>query len=448
MLNRDFTAKLEQWYKTSDRKPLVVRGARQVGKTTTIKNFGVQKKLIYLNLEKMSDKNLFSEVRSAKELIKIIEVAKQETINIGETILFIDEIQESENALNQLRFFYEETPGLHVVAAGSLLEVEMEHRSFQIPVGRVEYAYMSPLTFTEYLKSIKETKSVEYLDSIKLSDTIPEPLHNKLSTLYKEFTLLGGMPEIVANHIKGKSYEELTTIYESILIGYSDDISKYAKYPTTVDAIKFIIETAPKYSGTTITYNNFDNSHYQSKQISSGFKILERARLFKLVRPSDSIQLPIVQNLKAKPKLIFFDTGLANYVAGLSVEYTSKLSLDNIYKGQIAEQAAGLSLWNQTLSNRNSLNYWTKFKAGSTAEIDFLYSQKGRTVPIEVKSGPSGRLRSLHQYIDATGKHLAIKITSNQLAIEETKTIKQNKFRLVNIPHFLTYRISEFIENL
>ena len=447
MLRRTFTNKLNNWYLKTKRKPLVVRGARQVGKTTTVKEFAKDKHLVYLNLEKSSDRNLFSEVRSAKEILKVIETSTKQTVKVGESLVFIDEIQESTNAMNQLRFLYEELPDLHVVAAGSLLEIRLKEGDIRIPVGRVEYEYMSTLTFEEFLYAKNEIQTLEFIKSLTVYDEIPQPIHQATLDLYREFTLIGGLPEIVANYVENNNYQALEPIYESIITGFIDDINKYSKLSLR-RTFEFVLESMPYYAGSTITYNKFHHSEYTSKQTSAVFKTLQEARLLKLIRPTDSLDLPIKENLKAKPKLVIFDTGLISYTTNLVNEYSANIELNNIYKGQIAEQAVGLSLWQQTNNHKNSLHYWTRFKSGFSAEIDYIFSAEGSLFPVEVKSGAVGSLKSLHGYIDKSKYDFGIRISSSNLNLESLKTYSQKNFRLLNLPHYLTFRLLELIETI
>ncbi len=445
MFDRVFTSHLVNWYHNEARKPLIVRGARQVGKTTTIKSFAEKYGMVYLNLERAADRNIFRSVTSAQESIRDIEIATKHKITPGKTVLFIDEIQESQLAMSQLRFYYEEQPDLHVVAAGSLLELKLKESSIEVPVGRIQYGYMSGVTFDEYLRAIGNEQAHDYLAELTMFDTISESIHETMLNTFRDYALIGGMPEIVANYVSNHSYESLHEIYDSILTSFSDDIRKYSKGAKS-DHLTYLLNACPKYAGTTVTFNKFDNSDLNSKQVSAAFTTLQLARLTTLVRPSNSIELPVAENLKAKPKLLFFDTGLVNYAAGLVSSYIETSDLSAIHRGAIAEQVAGLSLWQQTEGVQNALNFWTKFKAGASAEIDFLLTHKGRLVPIEVKSGSVGRLRSLHQFIDVSEFRFAVKISSQPLHIEQVKSLQGTSFTLLNIPHYLTYRLLDLID--
>lgn len=447
-IKRNVEKPLLKWARQKDRKPLIVRGARQIGKTFSITLFAKNnfKNFITLNLEKSADKKIFSEVRDSALLIKDLEILKQSKITPGETLIFIDEIQESANAMQQLRFFYEEVPELHVIAAGSLLEVKIKQETISIPVGRVEYLYMFPLEFNEFLNAMQYEQSLQLINSLSLKEKISDLSHQMLLQQFREYLLIGGMPEVVSHYAVNKKYFELNKIYESLITGFRDDINKYATGRER-EHLEFLIETAPKYSGSSISYHKFAGSEYNSRDMSNAFKTLERALLLKLIRPSNSLQLPVEANYKAAPKLVFFDQGLVSYQANLSAEFATKNSIQDIYRGKLTEQALGQTLWSQSVRDNFSLNYWARFKAGASAELDYLISFGETLIPIEAKSGAIGKLRSLHEFIDRSETDFAVKVTASPLNIEAVQTIKGKEFRLLNIPHYLAFKLKKLCDN-
>lgn len=203
MFEREINKIFLEWKNRKKRKPLVIRGARQVGKTSAVNLFAEDsfKTYIYINLEQEDNLALFSRMNPVHELVQAIQLKFNKKIIAGATFIFIDEIQNSSIAMNQLRYFYEEMPDLHVAAAGSLLEVKMKSEGFSFPVGRVEYCYMHPVTFEEYLSAMKETEALHYINSVKPEKKIPSEIHNTLMKKYQEYLLVGGMPEAARKNI-------------------------------------------------------------------------------------------------------------------------------------------------------------------------------------------------------------------------------------------------------
>lgn len=254
IFKRTIKKKLEAWKKSSKRKPLIIRGARQVGKTTLVKEFAKSYKYsILINLEKPSDIAYFNNYNEAKSIVESLLLSRNISIaSIGETLLFIDEIQESPKAIQMLRYFYEEYPDLNVIAAGSLLEFAMRKvKSF--PVGRIEYIYMHPLNFQEYLGAINHQSAIEQLNKVPHESYA----HKVLLDLFNQYAIVGGMPEVVNNFIEKDSLTELPKVYESIWGTYKNDVEKYTSNETERKVIKHVMATAHLYIDQRIKFQNF-----------------------------------------------------------------------------------------------------------------------------------------------------------------------------------------------
>jgi uncharacterized protein len=230
MFHRNLATLLLEWKNRRVRKPLVIRGARQVGKTSAVHQFGSQEfeTYIYINLELEDNAALFARMQPVKDLLQLIQLKFNKKISPGSTLIFIDEVQNSDVAMNQLRYFYEEMPDLHVVAAGSLLEVKMKSEGFAFPVGRVEYCYLHPVTFDEFLAAQGEIEALNYISSVKPDTVIPEEIHIMMMKKFQSFLLVGGMPEAVARYAETQSFIDVDPVYESILTGLRDDVFKYS----------------------------------------------------------------------------------------------------------------------------------------------------------------------------------------------------------------------------
>lgn len=398
-MKRDITVELSAWKTRTRRKPLIIRGARQVGKTYSITEIGKSefKFFVKIDFEKqIQARKIFEGDLSPSRLIPLIELETGIDISIGDTLLFFDEIQLCPQALVSLRYFYEECPDLHVVAAGSLLEFEMERISF--PVGRVEFLYMHPLTFGEFL--INQGK--ERLDAMrpKLADTDPieETVHALLMDALRTFFMVGGMPEAVQSYIETNSFNEVRRVHESLVNSLIQDLLKYEKHLEN-DLVREIIETVSHHVGSAIKYSGLSPtaSHYKIKQ---ALKTLEKALLVSPVH-SSSGGLPLGGNLnKSAFKLCLSDIGMMQQLCGIPAgEIMQSDDLMATYKGALCEQFIGQELAAAGGSQSNRLFYWSRAAKSSNAEVDYLLVRDGKTIPIEVKNGPAGRLKSLHRYL-------------------------------------------------
>lgn len=435
MISRTILKSLQIWANDVHHKPLVLRGARQIGKTTIVKEFGKQFDIfIPLNLELLSDRRLFEQELPVQQLFQAILFYKNIIREPNQRLLiFIDEIQYSPAAVAILRYFYEELPDIYVIAAGSLLETLIDtHVSF--PVGRVEYQYMYPLTFEEFLFAFNETAAVDVLNS----HNIPDYAHDKLLELFHLYTMIGGMPEIVASFAKNRDWTKLSNIYQSLLIGYQDDVGKYAKTHAQATVIRHVIDKAPLHAGTRITFQHFGQSNYGSREIKEALLILEKAMLIKLIYPTTYLKSPFEPDQKKSPRLQFLDTGLVNFFMGLQKEFFALKDLNNLYQGRITEHIVGQQLLGTHTVTQNRLLFWVREKSQSSAEVDFVLPDGSQLIPIEIKSGKTGSLRSLHSFIDFSEDNLfAIRLYNGKIFREKIKSIGGKSFELLNLPYYL-----------
>ncbi len=446
MFQRNIATLLIEWKNKRGRKPLVIRGARQVGKTSAVHQFGdaAFETYIYINLELEDNLALFARMLPVRDLLQLIQLKFNKKITPGSTLIFIDEVQNSDIAMNQLRYFYEEAPDLHVVAAGSLLEVKMKSEGFTFPVGRVEYCYLHPATFDEFLAAQGETEALNYILSVKPDTVISDEIHAMMMKKFHAFILVGGMPEAVARYAETRSFIDLDPVYESILTGLRDDVSKYAGAAKT-KYIQHIIEHATKYVGLQIKYEKFGESNFRSREMSEAFDVLEKAMIISRVIASASKQMPLMSNLKKFPKLLFLDTGLVNYQIGMRTEIAMMDDINAVYHGQVGEQIAGQTLLALNTRKNANLHYWYREQKGATSEVDYLMVINDRLVPVEVKSGKTGTLRSLHNFMDESRCDFAIRIYSGNMRSEQITTFNKKKFALFSVPFYLLFRIHKLL---
>jgi len=438
---------LLQWKSSPYRKPLVIRGARQTGKTTLVRKFGRSfDTYIELNLETERDRRLFDNDLTVSDLLQYICLEKG-IVRQGQTLLFLDEIQYSSRAVMLMRYFYENMPDLYVISAGSLLEIMMEKNKISFPVGRVEYLYLFPMNFREFLQALNEKAALSFY----LQIPIPALAHDKLSQLFRLYSFVGGMPEAVSRYAETRDLSRLSDVYSSLLTGFMDDVSKYASTTHESDVIRHIIETAPKESGQRITFEKFGNSGYRSVDVSTCMRKLERAMLLYLRYPVTNIDLPVNPDKKLKPRLQILDSGLMNYSVGIHAEYFRDIRLADVYRGILAEQM----VWQEMLSqkNRELTNplFWVREKKQSNAEVDFVYSGEGRMYPVEVKSGKDGSLRSLHQLICQSDVPLAIRLFDQKYSLLDAVTpasenLPGKGYRLLSLPFYCAGKIAEYIQ--
>ena len=446
MFHRNIAEQLMEWKNQKARKPLVIRGARQVGKTSAVQQFGSKSFDTYIpiNLELKDHAALFTRVQPIKDLLQLIQLKFNNKISPGSTLIFIDEVQNSDIAMNQLRYFHEEMPDLHVVAAGSLLEVKMKSEGFAFPVGRVEYCYLHPVTFDEFLAAQGETEALSYLCSIKPDTVIPEEIHAMMMKKFHAYLLVGGMPEAVERYAQTQSFIDVDPVYESILTGLHDDVSKYASAAKT-KYLQHIIEHASKYVGLQIKYEKFGESNFRSREMSEAFDVLEKAMLIHRVFASASKQMPLMANLKKSPKLLHLDIGLVNYQIGMRTDLAMMDDINAVYHGQVGEQIVGQTLLAMNTRRNPNLHYWYREQKGATSEVDFLIVINDRLIPVEVKSGKTGTLRSLHAFMDEGRSDFALRVYSGNMRTERIATPGKKKFTLFSVPFYMLFRVHELL---
>jgi len=443
MFERNVVTALKKWAEKSNRKPLILRGSRQVGKTTLVDSFSQNfDNYLYLNFEKNpSAISLFEKEQEIGDLLAEIFLFCNKENRSGKTLLFIDEIQNSAMATMKLRYFYEaKLPDLYVIAAGSLLET-MLNKNLSFPVGRVEYLAVRPCVFNEFLRAIGETA----LEKALLTHKIPESLHAKTIKLFNTFTLIGGMPEIVADYAANKNFVGLGAIYESLLTSYRDDVEKYAKNDTMSQTLRYILQSGWKFAAERIALSGFAGSSYKSREMGEAFRTLEKTFVLELCHPTTDTRVPITKELKRSPKLLWLDCGLVNYAANVQKEVFGALDILDAWRGKIAEQIVAQELL--ALDNRvsNQRNYWVRNKKDSDAEVDFILQYDNKVIPIEVKSGHNSKLKSLHLFMEEAPHDTAVRVWSQPFSIDEVATKNGKKFRLINLPFYYVGRIEDIL---
>ena len=399
---------LSEWAARPNHKPLLLRGARQVGKSTAIRHLGEQfKYYLEINLEKQPDyKALFQPNLDVKRIVPQIAAIYGTPIVPGQTLLFIDEIQECQEAIMALRFFKEDMPELHVVAAGSLLEFVLD----DIPtfgVGRIHSMYMYPMTFDEFLKANGEKLLIEARNQASPASPLPTPLHDKLTTLLRTFMLVGGMPESVAKWVETRDYLQCQEVQDDIITGYEADFPKYKK-KVDPQLLRMTMRSAAQQATKKFMYSQVPGE-YKTAEVKKALELLIKANIIIPVTHTNANGLPIGDGRDdGIRKMLVLDTGLMlrllNMAMGDITEITTHIltatAADLVNKGPMAEMLAGLELIHYRTPNlQHELFYWLRQAKNATAEVDYILPFDMRILPFEVKAGVQGGMKSLWDYM-------------------------------------------------
>lgn len=430
---------LKKWKDQSDRLPIILRGARQVGKSFIIEKFGKEnfESILTCNFEFRPElRNCFDNLDPLSICAKL-EVAFKTRIIPGKTLLFLDEIQNCTAAITALRYFKEKLPALHVIAAGSLLEFVLHEEKLSFPVGRVQFLYLRPLSFYEYLVSQNHSQLVEMLDNVTLQHPLEPFVHDQLLLHLREYFLIGGMPSVIRSFLQNGSFLECETILTGLLETYRSDFSKYAT-KAQYKHLQIFFEKAPGLICKDFKYSHVSPEH-RSHDLKIALEQLGWAGLFHKVIATSASGLPFQVHAKEnKFKLLFLDGGLVNCANKLDVQTAWNTDLMQINSGAQAEQFVGQELLAYANPRTNlQLYYWKRDKKGAMAEIDYIIQRGSQILPIEVKSGSTGSLKSLTQFLLEKQSPFGIRISQHPLSFHE---------RILSVPLYLINQLSRLIE--
>lgn len=441
VMYRKFEEYLNTWRIDSFRIPLIVRGARQVGKTFIIRQFGENyfSNYIEVNFDADPEYTLAFSTSKPEEIIAKLEVVFNQRIISGETLVFLDEIQECPAALKALRYFKESCPELHIIAAGSLLEFYLQEQQFSFPVGRIEFAYLGPMSFKEFLLALGENILISELQSASLNRPLSDVAHIKALKLLKDYTVIGGMPAAIERYIKTKSYLEAKKDLLILSNGYQHDFLKYKIKNINVNLLKKIFTQAPRLVGQHFKYVSIDKDE-RSRDIKTVLHQLCWAGVIKQIFATNANGLPLASELKEhKFKILMLDVGLLQNLLSIDVEAILTQELTQINSGILAEQLVGQELLALQLPNEPNIYFWKKESRGATAEVDYLYQYNNKIIPIEVKSGITGRVMSLK-------KIMAEKQLSNGVVISSRPLKYENN--ILYLPFYMIDELNNFLVKL
>ena len=401
-MQRDLIVELKQWITSSHRKPLLLRGARQVGKSTAVRMAVKEsgRHLVELNLEKFLRLDPIFATFDLNKIIPAIEAEARTRIDTESSVLFLDEIQATPQAIAALRYFHEECPKLPVVAAGSLLEFVLGENPISMPVGRISYYHVGPISFDEFLVAKGEIFFREKISKFSLGDDWPVSIHEHGIRLVREFMMVGGMPAALDKYLaQPASTRDWINELQSIIDTYKDDFAKYTRRDTLLPVLQQIYDFAPRYLGKNLILKEVapDVRH---EYVRSAIALLEKSRVLLLSKQNDGVGVPLIAGDKEKaPKIFWVDVGLANRMLNLDPTWMA-MNLDMIHAGQVAEQFVAQHLqWWSGPGQSPGLHYWARGGKTTNAEVDFLVQLGTKIIPLEVKSGVAGSLRSLHQFL-------------------------------------------------
>lgn len=439
-MERSIQRELEAWKNSAFRASLIVRGARQVGKSWAITEFGKQNfdSVVIADFEKLPVLENCFHTLDPRQMIDRLEFYLKKPIVPGKTLLFLDEIQRCPRAITSLRYFKEELPELHVASAGSLLEFVLNGEDFSFPVGRVEFLYMRPMSFIEFLEALGEHQTVQFIKSVSLHNPIDENTHYKLLQFVRRYFWVGGMPEVIKTYTKSHAYNDCKMVLERQIAAFQQDFGKYAKNANPVH-LKTLFQKIPELVGLHFKYSKIDpHSTNPARDYKLALQQLELAGLVYKVQDTQANGVPLqseVNEKKFKPFLV--DIGLLQRALDVDERSFDTKPLLDFYQGALAEQFVGQELLAYSDPHNNQkLYFWENTTVGSSAEVDFICSFQQRIVPIEVKAGVAGRLRSIKQFMDKRSIPVGIKVSEATLKLDR---------KMLNVPFYLLSELPQLI---
>jgi predicted AAA+ superfamily ATPase len=415
---RDIEEELIRWKNDSERQPLLIRGARQVGKSSVVRNFSSQfNSYVEVNFEQdVEVKNIFAGNLHPQRICEQLSILYETPIIPGETLLFFDEIQSCLPAISSLRFFYEQYPELHVIAAGSLLEFALA----ELPsygVGRVSSLFLYPFSFGEFLRAANSELLRKTITDASPQQPLPDVIHTKALELYKRFLMLGGMPKVISSYFSGGDLLACQRVLDSLISAYEDDFAKYKKRSSS-SLLRMVFRSVVEQNGHKFVYNKALPDANQL-QVKDALELLTMAGLIIPITHSAANGVPLGAEINPKMrKFIIFDSGIFQRILGLKLsEVLLRNDFESINKGAIAELNVGLELIKSaSCYQRQNLYYWHREAKSSNAEVDYLIQIDTRIIPIEVKAGTKGSMQSLKIFMDLKNIEKGIRISQENFS--------------------------------
>jgi len=431
---------IKEWVNRSTRKPLIIRGARQVGKTTLVrlacKEMGLE--LVELNMEDPQEFPPLLPQNDPQKVFQAIALSRQlHDIDPDKQLFFFDEAQACPALIPFLRYCFERAPEYRVILTGSLLEFVLAADNYSFPVGRVEFLYLGPMTFEEYLSGTNNESAVEQLQQVSVAKPFNEAVHNIFLKQLRDYLIIGGMPEAINAYRETRSYVEVERAKQSIITTYQADFHKYGR-KADIDLLNRVIAVIPSQLGQKVVYTRLSEGT-RSTEVKRVLELLELAKVIQRCFHSHGDGLPLAAQQKPNHfKLLFLDVGLIQSMLGISlavVETTQEIN--EIAKGALAEQFVGQHLmYDRPMFEAPSIHYWERQAKHSTAEVDYLVPWDQRVLPVEVKSGHKGHMKSLQRFLLEKKVDRALRFSSGPLLLKDYAN-KDMAYRFLNVPHYL-----------
>lgn len=452
-MKRLVNERLDVWLTARDRRPLVLRGPRQVGKTWLVRDLARRagRNLVEINLERDPGLRRFFVSNDPSTILGELSLALDRSIRPESSILFLDEIQAAGELLGKLRWFYEEMPGLPVLAAGSLLEFTLSEHDFSMPAGRIAFLQIEPMGFVEYLLAHGLDELAATVGAWRPGQNLSPAAHDAATRWFWRYSMVGGMPAVVAADVAGSEPRVVRDLQRDLVATYRADFAKYSGRMdhTVLDAV---LVAAARSLGAKLVYARVGPGVKQ-QQAKRGLELLAAARLCHIVRHTAANGLPLGSEVKDTPrKAVLADVGLFHALAGTPAAdgFPRPESLTAGLRGQLADQLAGqqLRLIDSGAGDGPELFFW-KREGGRPGEVDYVVPIEGRVVPVELKAGAAGSMKSLHQFMFDKHLELAVRSDINPPDVQDVqvRTTRGDdvRYRLVNVPLFLLWNVQSVV---
>lgn len=440
-MERFIEEELNRWKEEPLRMPLLIRGARQVGKSFTIEKFGMENfaQTVTINFElKPTLKDCFRDL-DPKKIIREVELALKVQIRPGTTLLFLDEIQFCPEAIASLRYFKELMGDLHVIAAGSLLEFALVDKNISFPVGRLQSIYMRPLSFLEFLKVMDEDQLIQFILDFEWATEIGQAVHERFMELVKIYFFIGGMPGAIAKYQATNSLQDCQNYLMTLINLYRADMAKYAT-KTQYRYLQILFDRAPESVGLRFKYS-FIDPDAKSRDLQTALDQLSWAGLLNPILATSAGGMPLQLQIKLKvQKLLYLDIGMLQTALKVDPLLFFREDLTLIHSGALAEQFVGQEfIAYANPHDRMQLHFWEREKKGSSAEVDYILPIGPHIIPIEVKAGPTGKLRSINVFLEEKKSPFGIRICSSK---------PKKSHPIITIPFYLVSQLQRLCSDL
>lgn len=440
-MKRAIEKQLIDWKNDKNQMPIILRGARQTGKSFLVEQFGEKnfENIVTINLEFQPEFKSCFETMDPLEINNLISAMTGKKIIPGKTLFFIDEIQECPQAILALRYYKEKMPKQHVISAGSLLEFVLNDEDFQMPVGRIQYLYLKPFSFKEFLQASNKLSLLEIIEQSTIQTKIPAVIHEELLKLVRQFFVLGGMPAVLSEYFSSQDLSNCQNIQSSLLNTYQNDFGKYSR-KTNHKYLQQLFSKAPGLIGQQFKYVNV-SSEMRSRDIKVALENLQHAGIVFSVYATHASGLPFNALANEKRfKLLFLDVGLVKRATNLDAKILLSEDLILLNQGAIAEQFVGQELMAyMNPYEAPQLFYWTRESKSSLAEVDYVINVDSTIIPIEVKAGKTGRLKSLRQFMNEKNSKIGVRISQKPLEIDN---------KIFSIPLYMISELSRLIKEV